>query len=644
MRDIDSLITSDDRRVEAPHYGSRYLIGRRVRQKATSAHEPDHRTEPSTRKLRIFAIDPAASKLEGKVTVAQVPFEPLASSAETTEAKRAEESTEARKPQGPVGKLFEIEIPEDCPVFKIDESVDLNKATVIHTDGYSPSESDYRFHAQMVYAVASQVHASFRRALGREIGWPFAGAEERRLRIRPFVAEEQNAWYDPNDGSLNFGYYEAAERTSDRTLPKGRVFTSLSHDIIAHETSHAMLDALRSNFSLPTSSDMTGFHEGFADLIALFHHFLHPDALRTAIRSSRGDLSKSDYLSKIGQQFGRSTGIAPLRSAINNKCYSEQLESHEMGEVLIGAVFEAYVTVFQRKTERYRCLATGGTGELPSGVLSPLLVDVLASKASDLAGQFLSMLIRAVDYLPPVDVRLGDYLRAIITADFDLLQDDPWGYREAIIDAFRRREIYPRDVFSLNEDSLLWHKPGERISLKPITDLSFKEIWFQSDPGSPVSVGEQIAQACALGEYVTRDVSVMREFGLVFDGDERLEDDRVTLPVIESVRTLRRPGPDGRVVFDTVAEILQCRTVRARQSMPGFELYGGSTVILDARGQVRMVIRKSVAGEGRIERRYQYLGGENGKKFWKTDRRRRQYVLRDRSAFRAMCQRRPEAD
>jgi hypothetical protein len=642
MRDIDSLIKTDDRRLEAPNYGSRYLVGRRVRQKATASHELDYRTEPSTRKLRIFAIDPAASKLEGKVTVAQVPFEPLILEEATAEAKEAHEPTKAKKFKGPVGKLIEIEITEDCPVFDLYEAVDLNNTTVIHTDGFAPSESDYRFHAQMVYAVASQVHASFRGALGREIGWPFAGADERRLRIRPFVAEEQNAWYDPNEGSLNFGYYKAPPRTGDRTLPKGHVFTSLSHDIVAHEMSHAMLDALRSNFALPTSSDMTGFHEGFADLVALFHHFLHLDALKSAIRSCRGDLGKSDYLSKIGQQFGRSTGHAPLRSAINNKCYSEELESHQMGEVLIGAVFEAFITVFQRKTERYRCLATGGTGELPHGVLSPLLVDVLASKASDLAGQFLSMLIRAVDYLPPVDVRLGDYLRAIITADFDLLQDDPWGYREAIIDAFRKREIFPRDVFSLSEDSLLWHKPGERMKLKPISDLSFKEIYFQSDPGCPVSVGEQIAQACALGEYVTENANIMREFGLVFEGDERLEGDRVTLPVIESVRTLRRPGPDGRVVFDTVAEILQCRTVRARQSMPGFELYGGSTVILDARGAVRMVIRKSVVGEGRIERRYQYLGSEHAKKFWKTDRRRRQFVLRDRSTFRAMCQKGPE--
>jgi hypothetical protein len=33
--------------------------------------------------------------------------------------------------------------------------------------------------------------------------------------------------------------------------------------------------------------------------------------------------------------------------------------------------------------------------------------------------------------------------------------------------------------------------------------LSFKEIYFAGDPGCPVTVGEQIAQACELGEHVT---------------------------------------------------------------------------------------------------------------------------------------------
>lgn len=61
-----------------------------------------------------------------------------------------------------------------------------------------------------------------------------------------------------------------------------------------------------------------------------------------------------------------------------------------------------------------------------------------------------------MDYCPPVDVNFGDYLRAIITADTDLIPDDDRGYRIAFIEAFRRRGIYPRDIRTLSVESLCW--------------------------------------------------------------------------------------------------------------------------------------------------------------------------------------------
>jgi hypothetical protein len=75
--------------------------------------------------------------------------------------------------------------------------------------------------------------------------------------------------------------------------------------------------------------------------------------------------------------------------------------------VLVSAVFEAFDTAFERKTERYIKLATNGSGVLPPGDLSPDLQRVLADEASKLASQFLSICIRAIDYCPPIDLELG---------------------------------------------------------------------------------------------------------------------------------------------------------------------------------------------------------------------------------------------
>ena len=86
----------------------------------------------------------------------------------------------------------------------------------------------------------------------------------------------------------------------------------------------------------------------------------------------------------------------------------------------------------------------------------------MAEEASVLARQFLAICIRAIDYCPPVDIEFGEFLRAVITADRDLVPDDPWDYREAWIEAFRRRRIQPQSMATLSEDALLWSPPDRR--------------------------------------------------------------------------------------------------------------------------------------------------------------------------------------
>src|SRR5258707_7769804 len=105
------------------------------------------------------------------------------------------------------------------------------------------------------------------------------------------------------------------------------------------------------------------------------------------------------------------------------------------------------------------CLATNGTGVLPAGEISHDLAGRLAAEAAKVADQVLNMCIRALDYCPPVDVNFGDYLRAIITADRDLVPLDDRGYRVAFISAFRDRGIFPTNVAHLAEDSLVWETP-----------------------------------------------------------------------------------------------------------------------------------------------------------------------------------------
>lgn len=557
--------------------------------------------EPIYRRLRIFSLDPSASRLEGAEATVNVPYEPLA--------------------PGPIGRVFEVDDYDGTQATHWGR-VDLDQGAVLLSDGRAPSTSDPFFHQQMVYAVCSTVYTAFRRALGRHVTWGFVrrgaeGGSAARLRIRPHAFEEQNAYYDRMTGELCFGYFPARKDVRGRTLPGGVVFTCLSHDIAAHEVTHALLDGLRAHFCEPTGADVLGFHEGFADLVATFQHFSYREVVQAAIRGSAGKLEAASLLTGIAHQFGATLGSTkPLRTAFENaaqgepKQYRPDMEAHELGEILVQAVFEAALTVFRRKTAQYVRLATGGTGRLTEGELPIDLQNIFGEQASKLASHFLSICIRAIDYCPPVDLDLGEYLRALITADHDLVPDDRFAYREALIDAFRRRRIYPPNVTSLSEESLRWQ--SSELSVKTIPALNFASLQFEGDPASPAGAKELRRQALALGAVLGCPHN-LAQFGLARAGDPALLGDSVSLPRVQSIRSSRRVGPAGQIVFDLVAEVTQRRTVRDPAGT--FDFFGGATVIIGPKGEVRYVIAKNILNKKRRDQQREFMRGL-GRRYW----------------------------
>jgi hypothetical protein len=90
-------------------------------------------------------------------------------------------------------------------------------------------------------------------------------------------------------------------------------------------------------------------------------------------------------------------------------------------------------------------------------------------------------------------------------------------------------------------------------------------------------------------------------------------------PMVESIRVSRRVAPDGRVLFDLVAEVTQSCTVKHGGDL--FDVNGGCTVIIDPEGDVRYSIYKKFDGAGRRDRQYAAMTGPL-KPFWKKEGRR----------------------
>jgi hypothetical protein len=538
---------------------------------------------PEVRPLKAYAFDPSQGRYLGNEMTLYVKYEKLL--------------------PGPIGhRIAVIDYDGANQVFY--KPVDLDDPALLIRGGLDPSESDPRFHQQMVYAVVSETLQHFETALGRRIRWrlderlPDAslkvvkGAKPGdiyRLNLYPHAMISANAAYSPEAKGILFGYFRASQTDPGRNLPGQTVFTCLSHDIIVHETTHAVLDGIRTYFSQRTNPDVPAFHEAFADLVALFRHFSHKEALLDTIQKTGGrlyqyqlqpdasaaekdqtiqaQLAADNPLIGLAQQFGeaRGTGKA-LRSAlgkIDAKLIKDaDLEPHARGAILVAAVFDAYFTIYVRRTaDLFRIYRAGGGGANPIELPGPM-ANLLAEAASRTADDFFKVCVRAIDYCPPVDITFGEYLRAIITADRDLHPTDDSGIRDAFMQAFRLRGIVPDSARYFSEEALCWQQVSPGF-LPPVEGLVF------GDPNG-LTTAEKDQNGAVLRAYAEHNaVKLGFRPGL-----------SISIP---SFHPTFRVVPDGSLRIDMVVEMSQKYDALLHPKKPQlgtFPMRGGATLLI----------------------------------------------------------------
>ena len=256
----------------------------------------------------------------------------------------------------------------------------------------------------MVYAVATDTIQHFEAALGRRIHWRRAERDVRRGGRRPGATSTRSTSSARDGGGQRL--LQPARRTASssatsaptrtdpgRNLPGQTVFTCLSHDIIVHETTHAIIDGIRGHFTEQTNPDVPAFHEAFADLAALFRHFSHKEVLLDTIQRTGGRLVPSTSLQAAARRGGRrrraaSIGAADRRAQSAGRARAavrrghrartaacarrwgrrrtrddieKMSEPHLRGSILVAAVFDAYFSIYVRRTaDLFRIYRAGG--------------------------------------------------------------------------------------------------------------------------------------------------------------------------------------------------------------------------------------------------------------------------------------------
>jgi hypothetical protein len=534
---------------------------------------------PGRRPLRVFAFDPSRGRHFGNEMQLNVRYRRL-------------------KP-GPVDVSHALNriavVDYDDARRKYYVPVNLDDPGILISNGLAPSEADPRFHQQMVYAVASDTIEQFELALGRRIHWHRA---ERTLRaekgwkaddilclnLYPHALNQANAFYSPEAHGILFGYFGASLNTVGLSIPGQTVFTCLSHDVIVHEMTHAILDGIRGCFMEQTNPEVAAFHEAFADLMALFRHFSHREVLLDAIQRTGGRLytpaMKGDPLMdqaaqaglddgnddpnpllELAAQFGESQGTKfGLRSAIGTPKTLQQLQDpmdcHERGSILVAAVFDAFFRVYlARAAKTFRIYRSAGGTERVD--LTDPLALALCDEATRTANEFFRICVRAIDYLPPVDVHFGDFLRAAMTAQTDYDPDDQDEICDAWMQSFRRRQILPDDAAFFSMDGLLW------------PELSDEDLPVENLPtGGPLGLSpkEKKQTAKALQAFID---SNRDKLGISTGVDYS----------IPSFHPMFRTDRNGSVRWDLVVEVVQ------KQPETGtYPIRGGTTMIISTHG------------------------------------------------------------
>lgn len=252
-------------------------------------------------------------------------------------------------------------------------------------------------------------------AMGRPIPW---GIDGNRLIVVPAAGAGENAFYDRDSKSLQFYYFGP---------PDDLGFTCLSHDIVSHETGHALLDGIRPYYYEFSSVETTAFHEFVGDLTAIFTGLRH-NRLRALLIKLAGSAQEAVLAKTIGhlaEQFGTYVSDHPyLRSASKKRTLSDvegNSEPHDVSEVLTSAVFQILVRLAQFYLKRPQA-----SGKKASADQSLWWAFQRVSATA----------FQALDFCPPVDIQFLDYVRAFLRCDELSDPVDEKGFREIMKDVF----------------------------------------------------------------------------------------------------------------------------------------------------------------------------------------------------------------
>jgi hypothetical protein len=353
---------------------------------------------------------------------------------------------EGKLEAGPSGPRLRVSVPRNFPQATPDKDGNFN---------FKPD--DPNFDSVNTYFVAHQTLQVAEEYAGREIPWSFSkelGREE--MIIHPHAgAGVVNAFYSSEGGSINFFSYKNDDKVVHRT--------GLQSDVVAHEAGHAILDALRPTYIRTLAVPAGGFHESFGDMIAMLRALKEPSIIASLKEETKGDLSKSNVVSRVAEQLGQDAyGTNYLRDAVNDHQFADQHFLPYVDREHRNPEGKPDGNSFGTEPHAYATLFTGAFYDLFGALYENAAKDPnvnftdAVSTARDQAGE---LLLRAVEFAPIGNPAYPEMAEAFLQAD---AIDNAGALRPFIEEAFRGRNVI-NDENVQNFESRLQSTPNVKL-------------------------------------------------------------------------------------------------------------------------------------------------------------------------------------
>ncbi|MDH3649315.1 MAG: hypothetical protein OEQ53_06505 [Saprospiraceae bacterium] len=195
----------------------------------------------------------------------------------------------------------------------------------VNGDFIDPRYTEQEIDAVHTFAAARLTVDLWEKALGKKLSWGWNGKDYSYPLHIELYNDRVQAIFFFEDHCIELGRYDPDAH-----------WTCRSFDIVAHETTHAIIKSYRPDLQGSKSLETRAVIEAFCDLSPMFVLASIPQTIAQVWEQSQGDLSKPNLLSEFGA--GCTSSGTSIRSALTIQ--SGQTNACDIGSPIVKSVYD----------------------------------------------------------------------------------------------------------------------------------------------------------------------------------------------------------------------------------------------------------------------------------------------------------------